>query len=167
MHHQIRINTRKTPFLGRAILFLISLGCILGILAILISPLVFNERFHAGYLFLMAILAVLFRYMIRHFLWNTYGAEVLTLGENLTYQANYRYFKSKPEEFDSSTLYCHFIPVTEIKVSKPMLDQSDKMELGYLQFGDAEREWHTVLTQDELFMQDVIDQLDNKYGLNT
>ncbi|NVK29306.1 MAG: hypothetical protein HWE14_14730 [Flavobacteriia bacterium] len=167
MNNQIRISTRKTPLIGKILLLLIAAGCLLGVTGIVLGVLAFGTGFHIGLLIFIAVLVFLAYWMVRMFLWNSYGAEVFTLGETLTYHADFKYFQTKPVEFKTEELKFEFEPTSQVKVNHPSLDRKDLVELGILKFSDGEKEWQTVLLQEESFMQGVMEKLESKYGLKS
>lgn len=99
--NQLILRVKKSPLLGRLILYLItflSIAFPLGGFIVNMSSNVGLSFFHILFLFVFALIAF---YMLRVSLWNTYGLELIQFGNNkLTYVANYHWFKDKVKEFN-------------------------------------------------------------------
>src|SRR5690606_99190 len=99
--NQLVLKVKKSPLLGRILLYLItflSIGLPLGgFIVNMISNAGFSF-FHILFLFIFGLIAF---YMLRVSLWNTYGKESIEFDNNkLTYVADYHWFKDKVKEFD-------------------------------------------------------------------
>lgn len=98
--NQLKLRVKKSPLLGRLILYLITFLSITLPLGGFIVNMISNvglSFFHILFLFIFGLIAF---YMLRVSLWNTYGFEFIQFGNNkLTYVADYHWFKDKVKEF--------------------------------------------------------------------
>lgn len=99
--NQLILRVKKSPLLGRILLYLITFLSIALPLGGFIVNMINNvglSFFHILFLFIFGLIAF---YMLRISLWNTYGFELIQFGNNkLTYVADYHWFKDKVKEFD-------------------------------------------------------------------
>lgn len=98
--NQLVLRVKKSPFLGRILLYLITFLSIALPLGGFIANMINGGEikfFNIVFLFLFGLIAF---YMLRVSFWNTYGFELIQFGNNkLTYVANYHWFKDKVREF--------------------------------------------------------------------
>jgi hypothetical protein len=75
----------------------------------MISALAAGQSFHIGFVFGIGIFGLLGFYMLRIFLWNTYGHEIITFnGNTFTYEADYGWFKDgKPPVEINPIVFSH------------------------------------------------------------
>lgn len=98
--NKLRLRVKKSPLLGRVLLYVITFLSIAlplgGFIVNMISNVALNF-YHILFLFIFGLIAF---YMLRVSLWNTYGYELIQFGNNkLTYSADYCWFKDKVKEF--------------------------------------------------------------------
>jgi|SRR5690554_5979242 len=98
--NQLVLRVKKSPLLGRILLYLITFLSIALPLGGFIVNMISNvglSFFHILFLFIFGLIAF---YMLRISLWNTYGSELIQFDNNkLTYVADYYWFKDKVKEF--------------------------------------------------------------------
>lgn len=98
--NQLVLRVKKSPFLGRILLYLITFLSIALPLGGFIANMINGGElkfFNIVFLFIFGLIAF---YMLRVSLWNTYGFELIQFGNNkLTYVADYHWFKDKVKEF--------------------------------------------------------------------
>lgn len=99
--NQLILRVKRSPLLGRLLLYLITFLSIALPLGGFIVNMISNvglSFFHILFLFIFGLIAF---YMLRVSLWNTYGFELIQFGnKKLTYVADYHWFKDKVKEFD-------------------------------------------------------------------
>ena len=110
--NQLILKVKKSPLLGRILLYLITFLSIALPLGGFIVNMISNvglSFFHILFLFLFGLIAF---YMLRVSLWNTYGFESIQFDNNkLTYVADYRWFKDKVKEFTFENINYDIKPV--------------------------------------------------------
>lgn len=98
--NQLKLRVKKSPLLGRLLLYLITfLSIFLPLGGFIVNIINGGELkfFNIVFLFIFGLIAF---YMLRISLWNTYGFELIQFGNNkLTYVADYHWFKDKVKEF--------------------------------------------------------------------
>lgn len=98
--NQLVLRVKKSPFLGRILLYLITFLSIALPLGGFIANMINGGElkfFNIVFLFIFGLIAF---YMLRVSLWNTYGFELIQFGSNkLTYVADYHLFKDKVKGF--------------------------------------------------------------------
>ncbi|MEG1026925.1 MAG: hypothetical protein RSF34_20810 [Flavobacterium sp.] len=99
--NQLVLRVKKSPLLGRILLYLITFLSIALPIGGFIGNITSNiglSFFHILFLFVFGFIAF---YMLRVSLWNTYGCESIQFGnKKLTYVADYHWFKDKVKEFN-------------------------------------------------------------------
>lgn len=110
--NQLILRVKKSPLLGRILLYLITILSIALPLGGFIVNVISNvglSFFHILFLFIFGLIAF---YMLRISLWNTYGSELIQFNNNkLTYVADYRWFKDKVKEFSFENINYDIKPV--------------------------------------------------------
>lgn len=110
--NQLVLRVKKSPLLGRILLYLITFLSIALPLGSFIVNMISNvglSFFHILFLFIFGLIAF---YMLRVSLWNTYGFELIQFDNNkLTYVADYRWFKDKVKEFTFENINYDIKPV--------------------------------------------------------
>lgn len=98
--NQLVLRVKKSPLLGRILLYLITFLSIALPLGGFIVNMISNvglSFFHILFLFIFGLIAF---YMLRVSLWNTYGKELIQFVNNkVNYAADYHWFKDKVKEF--------------------------------------------------------------------
>lgn len=90
----LELYVKKSPPIGRG--FLLFLAFVMVALPLLGMVLNFIDgaAFHFGYLMGLGLFSLVGFYFVRLFLWNTYGKEVIEIGETtVSYYVDYHYFK--------------------------------------------------------------------------
>lgn len=110
--NQLLLKVKRSPLLGRLLLYLITFLSIALPLGGFIVNMISNvglSFFHILFLFIFGLIAF---YMLRVSLWNTYGFELIQFDNNkLTYVADYHWFKDKVKEFDFKNINYDIKPV--------------------------------------------------------
>ena len=98
--NQIIFRVKKSPLLGRILLYVITFLSIALPLGGFIANMINGgdiKFFSIVFLFIFGLISF---YMLRVSLWNTYGYELIQFGiDKLTYSADYCWFKGKVKEF--------------------------------------------------------------------
>ncbi|MFL5762356.1 MAG: hypothetical protein ACJ77K_00355 [Bacteroidia bacterium] len=69
------------------------------------SALANGRAFHIGFLFGIGLFALMGFYLLRIFLWNTYGKELIQFnGKTITYEADYGWFRDGRKTVDIETV---------------------------------------------------------------
>jgi len=120
--NQLVLRVKKSPFLGRILLYLITFLSIALPLGGFIANMINGGElkfFNIVFLFIFGLIAF---YMLRVSLWNTYGFELIQFGNNkLTYVADYHWFKDKVKEFDFENINYDIKPVSYEEDNKGLL----------------------------------------------
>lgn len=98
-NNTLELYVKKSPPIGRGFILFLAFLCI----ALPIMGMAFNfmdgGAFHFGFLIGLGVFSLLGFYFVRLFLWNTYGKEVITIGETtVSYYVDYHYFKGNQQE---------------------------------------------------------------------
>ena len=93
-NNTLTLRVKKSPFLIRFIMFLLTFLFFFAPILGLIGSLLIGNRFHIGLLIMIGLFSLIGFYMLRMSLWNTYGHEVISFDNNtVTYEASYGWFK--------------------------------------------------------------------------
>lgn len=100
-NNSLILNVKKSPFLIRISLFIISgllfIAPIAGMLSIVSS----GGDFHIGFIIGIGFFGFLGFRLLRSALWNSYGQEVIVFDEEkIHYEADYRWFKDAKTEIE-------------------------------------------------------------------
>jgi hypothetical protein len=95
------LRVKKSNIFSRSILYLITvLSAVLPLGGFFVN-LINGGEFKFFNLIFLLLFGLIFFYMLRISLWNTYGKEVINISKNkLKYTADYNWFKDKIKEFD-------------------------------------------------------------------
>lgn len=125
----LELYVKKSPPLGRG--FLLFLAFIM--VALPIMGMVFNfldgGAFHFGFVIGLGLFSLISFYLVRLFLWNTYGKEVITIGETtVNYYVDYHYFKGNQQEITYEELVFKIEPIgfEEEKLGRLIIAANDK-----------------------------------------
>jgi hypothetical protein len=108
----LTLNVKKSTTFARALMFFFSiLSFALPIFGIIYS-LVIGKPFHIMYLVALFLFGLIGFYLLRVSLWNTYGKETIELKmPNITYEANYGWFKDGKRSINSEFINYGIMPV--------------------------------------------------------
>ena len=71
-----------------------------------------GAAFHFGYLIGLGLFSLVGFYFVRLFLWNTYGKEVIEIGDStVSYYVDYRYFKGNQKVIRYEGLSYSIVPI--------------------------------------------------------
>lgn len=95
----LELYVKKSPPIGRGfILFLAFISVALPIMG-MVFRFMDGGSFHFGFIIGLGAFSLIGFYFVRLFLWNTYGKEVITIGETtVSYYVDYHYFKGNQQE---------------------------------------------------------------------
>lgn len=94
--NQLTLTVKKGPVFIRYFILLFAVICILLPITGLVLSMLVGDGFHFGFLFGIAIFGLLGSYMLKIFLWNSFGKEIISFNENsVEYSVDYRWFKSE------------------------------------------------------------------------
>ena len=95
----LELYVKKSPPVGRGfILFLAFISVALPIMG-MVFRFMDGGSFHFGFIIGLGAFSLIGFYFVRLFLWNTYGKEVITIGETtVSYYVDYHYFKGNQQE---------------------------------------------------------------------
>lgn len=101
----LTLHVKKSPLLGRIfILFLAFIAVALPIMG-MVFRFLDGGGFHFGFLIGLGAFSLIGFYFVRLFLWNTYGKEVIAIGDNIvSYYVDYHYFKGNQQEIKYEAL---------------------------------------------------------------
>lgn len=128
----LELYVKKSPPIGRG--FLLFLAFVMVALPLLGMVLNFIDgaAFHFGYLIVLGLFSLVGFYFVRLFLWNTYGKEVIEIGDStVSYYVDYRYFKGNQKVIRYEGLSYSIVPIkTSLceERSKPMTVKKDLKE---------------------------------------
>lgn len=148
----LTLHVKKSPPLGRLfILFLAFIAVALPIMG-MVFRFLDGGSFHFGFLIGLGVFSLVSFYFIRLFLWNTYGKEVITIGNNtVSYYVDYHYFKGNQQEIAYETLV---FEVEQIGF--------EEEQLGRLIIAANEKEFiHSSVNMDLKELEEVIQKLLN------
>ena len=95
------LRVKKSNVFSRLILYLITILCAVLPLSGFLINLINGGEFKFINLVYLLLFGLLFFYMLRISLWNTYGKEIINISKNkLKYTVDYNWFKDKIKEFD-------------------------------------------------------------------
>ncbi|KAF2334022.1 MAG: hypothetical protein REI96_15105 [Flavobacterium nitrogenifigens] len=113
-HYQnniLNLQVKKTPFLIRAILFLIAFMLFVFPVGGTIFGIALGNGLHIGYFIGIGICFLIGFYTLRIALWNTYGNETIQILEDkVIYEANYGWFKDGKKEILISNPNFYAVP---------------------------------------------------------
>ncbi len=91
---EIKLKVKRAPLFVLSCLWVVLVLMIALPLAGISYAIIWGNGPHIGFLFMLSVVFILARFLVRTILWNTYGSELLTFGkEEFNYQADYKYFK--------------------------------------------------------------------------
>lgn len=108
----LELYVKKSPPIGRG--FLLFLAFVMVALPILGMVLNFidGNAFHFGYLIGLGLFSLIGFYFVRLFLWNTYGKEVIEIGDStVSYYVDYHYFKGNQKVIRYEGLTYSIVPI--------------------------------------------------------
>jgi len=92
--NNLTLTSKPSPLFVRILILFFSLTSILVPIGGMVGSMINGYRFHFGFLMSIGIFGVLGFYLLRVFLWNSYGKEVILFTQNnVTYEADYKWFK--------------------------------------------------------------------------
>ncbi|MEN2490260.1 hypothetical protein AAYQ05_20825 [Flavobacterium sp. B11] len=95
----LNLQVKKTPFLVRAILFVIAFVLFIFPVVGAIFGIALGNGLHIGYFIGIGFCSLIGFYTLRVALWNTYGNETIQiLDDKVIYEANYGWFKDGKKE---------------------------------------------------------------------
>jgi len=103
-NNHLTLTSKASPLLVRILILFCSLISIILPVAGMIGSMVNGNRFHFGSLIATGLFGLLGFYLLRVFLWNSYGKEVISFNQNnVIYEADYKWFKDgkKIKDIDS------------------------------------------------------------------
>lgn len=110
--NQLVMRVKKSPLLGRILLYVITFLSIALPLGGFIVNMISNVGLNFFYILFLFIFGLIAFYMLRVSLWNTYGKESIEFGKNkLTYAADYHWFKDKVKEFTFENINYDIKPI--------------------------------------------------------
>ena len=125
----LELYVKKSPPIGRG--FILFLAFVM--VALPIMGMVFNfldgGAFHFGFIIGLGLFSLVGFYFVRLFLWNTYGKEVITIGETtVSYYVDYHYFKGNQQEITYEELVFEIeqIGFEEEKLGRLIIAANDK-----------------------------------------
>lgn len=125
----LTLHVKKSPPLGRIfILFLAFIAVALPIMG-MVFRFMDGGSFHFGFIIGLGAFSLISFYFMRLFLWNTYGKEVITIGETtVSYYVDYHYFKGNQQEIRYETLVFKIEKVgfEEEQLGRLIIEASDK-----------------------------------------
>jgi len=98
-HKTLELYVKKSPPIGRGFILFLAFAMV----ALPVMGMVMNfldgGAFHFGFLIGLGLCSLISFYLVRLFLWNTYGKEVITIGDTtVSYYVDYHYFKGNQKE---------------------------------------------------------------------
>ncbi|WP_338378849.1 hypothetical protein [uncultured Flavobacterium sp.] len=128
-NNTLELYVKKSPPIGRGFLLFLAFAMV----ALPIMGMVFNfldgGAFHFGFLIGLGLCSLVGFYFVRLFLWNTYGKEVITIGETtVSYYVDYHYFKGNQQEITYEELVFEIeqIGFEEEKLGRLIIAANDK-----------------------------------------
>jgi hypothetical protein len=95
----LNLKVKKSPFLIRVVMFLLSFCFFIFPLAGAIFGIASGNGLHIGYFIGIGICSLIGFYTLRISLWNTYGEETIQIfNDKIIYEANYGWFKDGKKE---------------------------------------------------------------------
>ncbi|CAM3545461.1 hypothetical protein FLGE108171_02195 [Flavobacterium gelidilacus] len=103
---------KKSPLIGRGFILFLAFICVaLPIMGIVLNFMDGNA-FHFGFIIGLGLFSLVGFYFIRLFLWNTYGKEVIEIGESsVSYYVDYHYFKGNQKQMKYEELTYEFTSI--------------------------------------------------------
>jgi hypothetical protein len=93
-NNHLTLTSKPSPLFVRILILFFSLISILFPIGGMIGSMASGNRFHFGFLIGIGIFGLIGFYLLRVFLWNSYGKEVISISQNnITYEADYKWFK--------------------------------------------------------------------------
>ncbi len=110
--NKITLFVKKSPLLIRVVLLLLAFLCVvLPLMGIVMNAMEGND-FHLKYLLALGVFSLLGFFLLRLFLWNSYGKEVIEINDSsLTYYADYYWFKGNQQQLSMEELTIDFVAV--------------------------------------------------------
>lgn len=125
----LELYVKKSPLIGRG--FLLFLAFVMVALPLLGMVLNFidGNAFHFGYLIGLGLFSLVGFYFVRLFLWNTYGKEVIEIGDStVSYYVDYHYFKGNQQVIRYEGLSYSIVPIgfEEEQIGNLLITASEK-----------------------------------------
>ena len=93
-NNHLTLTSKPSPLFVRILILFFSLISILLPIGGMIGSMVSGNGFHFGFLMVIGFFGLIGFYLLRVFLWNSYGKEVILFNQNkVTYEADYKWFK--------------------------------------------------------------------------
>ncbi|UTW61293.1 hypothetical protein KFE98_14900 [bacterium SCSIO 12741] len=151
--NQIVIHHKKTPLGIRIFLIVVAVCCAIipfSVLGFLVSS---AKGFHIGVVIGFAFFGWLAFFMLRLFLWNSFGKEVLTFhDDHIHYLADYRYFKDGKKE----------IPVSGLVIDI-FQEEGGYEHLGRMEFQQGETVVRTALPIELAELKTTLEKIKDRY----
>jgi len=103
-NNKITLTSKPSPLFARGLILFFAIISILLPVGGMIGSMANGNRFHIGFLITTGIFGLIGFYLLRVFLWNSYGKETIVFSKNqVTYEADYKWFKDgkKTQNFES------------------------------------------------------------------
>lgn len=92
--NHLTLSNKPSPLFVRVLILFFSLLSILLPIGGMVGSMISGNGFHFGFLMGIGIFGLIGFYLLRVFLWNSYGKEtILFNNNNITYEADYKWFK--------------------------------------------------------------------------
>ena len=125
----LELYVKKSPYIGRGFLLFLAI-LIIGLPIMgMVMNLIDGGAFHFGFLIGLGLCSLISFYMVRLFLWNTYGKEVIEIGETtVNYYVDYHYFKGNQQEiaFEELVFDIEQIGFEEEKLGRLIIAANEK-----------------------------------------
>jgi hypothetical protein len=152
--YRLIITTNKSPLIVRLIFaFLLVVSFLIPLVAIYFA-INYVDGLQFGLIITFLIFWGIGYYILRLFLWNTYGQEILTLNsENVSYVADFKFFKDGYQELDTKDLSAEVI-----------LDQNSSESKGHLKIQNKSSFIETVLKTKKADLDMLRHEIDKRYN---
>lgn len=93
-NNHLILNSKPSPLFVRILILFFSLISILLPIGGMIGSMASGSGFHFGFLISIGFFGLIGFYLLKVFLWNSYGKETILFNtNNITYEADYKWFK--------------------------------------------------------------------------
>ena len=125
----LTLNVKKSPLIARALMFCFSFISFTLPLSGIIVSLSLGKPFHFGYLIGLLLFGLIGFYLLRVFLWNTFGKEIIELNiPNVNYEANYGWFTDGKRLINTEVINYTIKPIGYVEDGNGVLIIGDDKE---------------------------------------
>lgn len=110
--NRLLLTSKPSPIFARILILFFSIISILLPIGSIIGTILSGNKFHFGFLIAIGIFSLIGFYLLRVFLWNSFGKEVIIFNKNeIIYEADYKWFKDGKKTINLDVLSYSIKPI--------------------------------------------------------